>query len=153
FALDGQLEFEAGAPLRPISGKDRTVVLLQDAPRYGEAEAGSLARRLGGEEGLEKARQGFGRDSRPAVLDGDAHGATGRRQAAGGSRGDAHHDAAAATDRVDRVEKEIQHDLRDLLAVSHGARQVGGDLLLERDLAVAGAVVDERAGAAHHLAD
>src|SRR5262249_39054123 len=82
---------------------DAAAVLLDDAVADRQTEAGPLADRLGGEEGVEDLAADLRRDAAAGVAERDAH-----RLVVGG---DADEEVALAAHRLDRVQHEVHEDL------------------------------------------
>ena len=96
-----------------------------DALGDGEAEAGALPRRLGGEERIEDARQHVLGDARPLVDEGDL-------DLPGRAEPRTHDERAASLHGLERVGGEAEDDLPELSLVGddlrHLRRQLGEEL-------------------------
>src|SRR5437868_11035428 len=102
-----QRDREGAAPARLAPHRDPAVVPFDDAVDDGQAEAGAAC--LGGEEGIEDARQVLGGDSLARVLDLE-HGLAGLAT-------QPHPELAAGLGRVARVAEQVPEDRLDLTRV------------------------------------
>ena len=115
---------------------DEAVALADDAVHRREAEAGAFAELLGGEERLEQMRARLGRNADAVVDDAQAHevaggGRRGRLALRDGDRADLDADAAAARQRVARVQHQVQNHLLDLMRIDANPSWPVGDLAVQ----------------------
>ena len=103
-------------------------MLLHDAVRHGQAQAGAVLILLGGEEGIENARQHVLRNAASGVLH-----AQGRFAGRAIELGD-HLQAAARRHRLRRVHHQHQRHLLDLIGVAIHRRQAFGEPFHQLDV-------------------
>ena len=110
----GEIELENGAFSEFAVAPDKSLALLDDSVDHGEPEAGSLAGRLGGEEGLEQPGFGFFAHAHARVGDGQQNVSAGRHQRMSG-------DVLGGEINVGRLQRE-------LTSVGHGVAGIDDEI-------------------------
>src|SRR4030095_17017197 len=126
----GQVEVKGCAAPRLALDLDVPTALLDDAVRYGQAEATALAEFFRGEERLEDASLHFGRHPTSGIADRQPHGAARRERRMAIRVGAAELDdtrgecqSAPIRHRLASVNRQIQEHLCELVALgSHSPR-------------------------------
>src|SRR5207245_4040399 len=118
---------------------DRSAGLMREAMNLRQPQTGTLADRLGGEEGIEDLAEDIGGDAGAGVLHRDRH-MSGASPAAGAIVTRRYRDDAAAGHGVARVDDEIDQRRLELGDVDHDRPDAPVDLELQLHRAADGGI-------------